>query len=42
MKSRSDKLRQQDWPGVNREALIKAYDVLVKTPEDRKTVKAGP
>ena len=27
---------QVDNHGVNREALIRAYDVLVKTPEDRK------
>ena len=28
-----------DNHGVNREALIKAYDVLVKTPEDRKKLE---
>jgi hypothetical protein len=27
---------QVDNQGVNREALIKAYDVPVKSPEDRK------
>jgi hypothetical protein len=30
---------QVDNHGVNREALIKAYDVLVKTPEDRKKLE---
>jgi conjugative relaxase-like TrwC/TraI family protein len=30
---------QVDNHGVNREALIKAYDVLVKSPEDRKTLE---
>jgi hypothetical protein len=30
---------QVDNHGVNREALIKAYDVLVKTPEDRKRLE---
>jgi hypothetical protein len=30
---------QVDNLGVNREALIKAYDVLVKSPEDRKTLE---
>ena len=30
---------QVDNHGVNREALIKAYDVLVKTPEDRKKAR---
>jgi len=34
---------QVDNHGVNREALIKAYDVLVKTPEDRKKLeRAAP
>jgi hypothetical protein len=28
-----------DNRGVNREALIKAYDVLVKSPEDRKKLE---
>jgi hypothetical protein len=28
-----------DNHGVNREALIKAYDVLVKSPEDRKKLE---
>ena len=30
---------QVDNHGVNRHALIKAYDVLVKSPEDRKTLE---
>jgi hypothetical protein len=30
---------QVDNHGVNREALIKAYDVLVKTTEDRKKLE---
>ena len=30
---------QVDKHGVTREALIKAYDVLVKSPEDRKTLE---
>jgi hypothetical protein len=30
---------QVDNHGVNREALIKAYDVLVKSPEDRKNLE---
>ena len=30
---------QVDNHGVNREALIKAYDVLVKSPEDRKKIE---
>ena len=30
---------QVDNHGVNREALIKAYDVLVKSPEDRKKLE---
>jgi hypothetical protein len=30
---------QVDNHGINREALIKAYDVLVKTPEDRKKLE---
>jgi hypothetical protein len=30
---------QVDNHGVNREALIKAYDVLVKNPEDRKKLE---
>jgi hypothetical protein len=30
---------QVDNNGVNREALIKAYDTLVKTPEDRKKLE---
>jgi hypothetical protein len=30
---------QVDNHGVNREALIKAYDVLVRTPEDRKKLE---
>jgi hypothetical protein len=30
---------QVDNHGVNREALIKAYDVLVKSPADRKTLE---
>ena len=30
---------QVDNHGVNREALIKAYDVLAKTPEDRKKLE---
>src|SRR6266481_1156375 len=30
---------QVDNHGVNREALIKAYDILVKTPEDRKKLE---
>src|SRR6266403_1988770 len=30
---------QMDNHGVNREALIKAYDVLVKSPEDRKKLE---
>ena len=30
---------QVDNHGVNREALIKAYDVLIKTPEDRKKLE---
>ncbi len=30
---------QLDNHGVNREALIKAYDVLVKSPEDRKNLE---
>ena len=34
---------QVDNHGVNREALIKAYDVLVKNPEDRKKLeRTGP
>jgi hypothetical protein len=30
---------QVDNHGVNHEALIKAYDVLVRTPEDRKKLE---
>ena len=30
---------QVDNHGVDREALIKAYDVLVKSPEDRKNLE---
>jgi hypothetical protein len=30
---------QVDNHGINREALIKAYDVLVKSPEDRKKLE---
>jgi hypothetical protein len=30
---------QVDNHGVNREVLIKAYDVLVKSPEDRKKLE---
>ena len=34
---------QVDNHGVNREALIKAYDVLVKSPEERKKLeRTGP
>jgi hypothetical protein len=37
--NRSANSWQVDNHGVNREALIKAYDVLVKSPEDRKKLE---